>query len=319
MAKVTLKNIAEKAGVSVALVSNYLNHNPSARMTEKTRKKIDSAVAELNYRGSAIARSLRTGKSNIIGYVIVNNRNAILHDEMLAVLDAASERNYQIFVNFSTGEADTLNSIDMLSDRGCDAFVISGVFDEKMTALICKKNYPLVILNSHPFASAPGKLIRYDYRRAVRECIEYLQKKGHSEIFFQNICGQIYDQRYLEFRDFFGDKKVWNITQPSFEAWLDFHRKHPECTAIIHSNDFRAMKTIQYCRRSGVRIPEDVAIVGFDNISAAECASPSLSSISKPLRKAASVAVQALIDQLQGKDYELPELLYCQFIPRESI
>lgn len=319
MAKVTLKDIAKRAGVSVALVSNYLNRRPCARMSEETRKKIDVAITELNYRGSMIARSLRTGKSNIIGYVMLNTRTEIFQNEMLAVLDAAAARNYQIFIDFSTDGADTLDRIDMLTARGCDAFVVSGVFNEEITARICEKNNPLVILNSHPFASAPGKLLRYDYRCAVRECIKYLQAKGHSEIFYYNEPVLISDQRYLEFCEHFGTEKVWNVPEPSFENWLEFHKKHPECTAIMHSNDIRAMKTIQYCRKSGIRVPEDIAIIGFDDIKAAECTSPPLSSICKPLKQAADFAVQALIDQLNGREYTLPESLPCRFIPRESI
>ena len=75
MNKVTLKDIAARAGVSVALVSNYLNHHPSARMTPATREKIDLALKELDYHCSDIARSLRTGRSRIIGYFSENLRN----------------------------------------------------------------------------------------------------------------------------------------------------------------------------------------------------------------------------------------------------
>ena len=101
MKKTTLKDIAIKSGVSVALVSNYLNKRPSARMSDETRKKIDAAVAELDYHGSAIARSLRTGKSKIIGYVSEALRTEVSQKEMLAIFDAAAEKKYQVFVAFS--------------------------------------------------------------------------------------------------------------------------------------------------------------------------------------------------------------------------
>ena len=315
---VTLKDIAKRAGVSISLVSNYLNRRACARMSEETRKKIDAAVAELNYRGSVIARSLRTGKSNIIGYIVLNTRTEIFQREMLAILDAAAARNYKLFTDFSIDGNDTLDQIDALAAHGCDAFVISGVFGEDIVAKICEKNYPIVILNSHSSASAPGKLLRYDYRSAIRECIEYLQSKGHSEIFYFNDPRMVKDQRYLEFRSWFGDEKVWNVMTPTFEDWSKFRKEHPECTAIMHINDIRAMKTIQFCHQEGIRVPEDIAVTGFDDIRAAACTSPSLTTISKPLQDAANLAVQALVDQMEEREYTLPESLPCQFILRDS-
>ena len=94
MKKVTLKDIAARAGVSIALVSNYLNHHPSARMSKQTQEKIDSALAELDYHCSDIARSLRTGRTNIIGYYSENLRNEVTRNEMLEIYNAAADENY---------------------------------------------------------------------------------------------------------------------------------------------------------------------------------------------------------------------------------
>ena len=96
MRKVTLKDIAARAGVSTALVSNYLNHHPSARMSDQTREKIDRALKDLDYHGSDIARSLRTGRSHIIGYFTGNLRNEVTQNEMLEIYNAAEEENYRV-------------------------------------------------------------------------------------------------------------------------------------------------------------------------------------------------------------------------------
>ena len=319
MGNVTLRDIAARAGVSAALVSNYLNRRPCARMTGETRKKIDAAVAELGYHGSSVARTLRTGKSNIIGYVVQTLRTEVSQNEMLAVFDAAAAENYQIFVAFSSTCEETLANIRMLTSRGCDAIIASGLFDGDFSARLCDSFSPLVILNIHPFAAIPGKLLRYDYGTAVRASIEYLRSKGHREIFYQTDLGNSPEQRRLAFIDVCGEDKVWNIRNPSLDDWRAFRRAHPGCTAMLHLNDFLAMRTIQSCRKLGLRVPEDLAVVGFDDIRAAECATPGLSSIRRPLEEAAACAVKALIARLNGGDFRLPESLPCRFIPRESI
>lgn len=321
MAKVTLKNIAEKAGVSVALVSNYINQRPSARMSAETKLKIDNALKELDYHGSAIARSLRTGRSNIIGYVSEGLRTEVAQNEMLAIFDAAAAENYQVFVAYASAREKTLANIRMLKERGCDAIIASGYFDDEFSAQICKSFSPVVILNTHESAKNKGKILRYNYRCAIKEAIQYLQNKGHKEIFYQTSPECSHEQRFLEFVSNFDESKVWY--QPhevtTSEDWYQFRKEHPECTAILHLNDFMALRTVQLCNECNMRVPQDLAVIGFDNIHAAECTSPSLASISRPLQEAAQFAVKALIAQLRQEEYDLPESLPCKFIIRDSI
>ena len=319
MKKATLKDIAAKAGVSVALVSNYLNQRPSARMSENTKAKIDHAIAELDYRTSEIARSLRTGKSNIIGYVSESLRTEVAQNEMLAIFDAASEDNYQVFVAFSSDRKNTMASIRMLKDRGCDGIIVSGYFNESFSLEICNAFNNVVILNTYPDVMIPGKMIHYDYRIAVKEAISYLESKGHKEIVYQTTLNNYHEQRYLEFIEHFGTEKVWSIVSPTLDDWRNFFKEHPNCSAMLHLNDFIAMQTIQSCSAMNIKVPADLAVVGFDNIHAAECATPPLATICRPLSEAASCAVKALIAKLNGREYTLPESLPCKFIPRGSI
>lgn len=321
MKKTTLKDIAAKAGVSVALVSNYLNRRPSARMSEETRKRIDAAVTELDYHGSAIARSLRTGRSHIIGYVSEALRTEVSQNEMLAVFDAAAEENYQVFVAYSSAREKTLENIRMLKERGCDGIIVSGYFNEDFSRKICSTFNPVVILNTYPDIVIKGRILRYDYRAAVREAILHLQKIGHKKIFYQTTTAGSCEQRFMEFTSFFGNEQVWHTKSenPSFEEWLRFRNQHPDCTALLHLNDFMAMRSIQHCRKMNINIPEDMAIVGFDNIHAAECTTPALSTIRRPLSQAAHCAVKSLLAQLRKEEYFLPETLKCEFIIRESI
>lgn len=320
MKKVTLKDIAAKAGVSAALVSNYINQRPSARMSPETKIKIDKVLKELDYHGSAIARSLRTGKSNIIGYISEALRTEVSRQEMMAVFDAAAKENYQVFVAFSSARDKTLSNIRMLKERGCDGIIVSGYFDEDFSQQICMKFKPVVILNTHPSAMMPGKILHYDYRSAINEAINHLQSMGHKNIYYQTPVENSYDQRFLEFIKFFGEKKVWypSAQIPSAEEFGDFMNQHKDCTAMLHLNDFMALQTIRNCNYLGINVPEEFSVIGFDNITAADYTIPKLSTVSRPLEEAAHHAVISLLKQLKYEKYNLPESLPCKFIKRDS-
>jgi DNA-binding LacI/PurR family transcriptional regulator len=319
MAKVTLKDIANRAGVSVALVSSYLNKKPNARMTNETKQKIDTAIAQLDYRGSAIARSLRTGKSYIIGYVAKSMRTEIAQNELMAVMAAAEEENYQVFATFNTSYEKTLSSIQMLIARGCDGIILSGSFDQEFSTYICQNFKPVFILNVHPNVTIPGMMIRYDYRSTIGDIITYLREKNHKNIFYQTYFEHAVDQRYLEFVKLCGENNVWQISNPTVDDLQKFYRDNPDCTAMLHLNDFIAMQTIQLCNKLSINVPHDLAIVGWDNVKAASCYTPSLSSVQKPLDLAAFYAIKSLLNQINGNTAEIPETLPCKFIARESI
>ena len=322
MQKVTLKDIAAKAGVSIALVSNYLNRHPSARMSQETRKKIDQALKELDYHCSDIARSLRTGRTRIIGYFSESLRNEVNQNEMLEIFDAAAKENYRVIVGFSANRGVILENIRAFQARGCDAVIVSGYFTQEEVELIAALPFPTVILNTHSTAALPGKMLRYDYRAAVHSAIEYLKQTGHSGIYYHTYSNMHrHDQRFLEFVETVSQENVWLTDKDDFtaETFQSFLKKHPDCTALLHLNDYLAMRTIQYCTASGIRIPDDCSIIGFDNIRATDYTCPSLSSISRPLADAAYHAVHAVLAELEKKPYDLPEILPCQFIRRDSV
>lgn len=321
MKRVTLKDIAARAGVSVALVSNYLNRHPSARMSKETKEKIDTALVELNYHCSDIARSLRTGRSHIIGYFTENLRNQVNQNEMIEIYDAAARENYRVIVGFSPNSGMILENIRAFIARGCDAVIISGYFPQHIVDQLAILPVPTVMLNTHDTASFPGKMLRYDYRTAVRSAIDHLKKGGHTGIYY--MCGSAMpeDQRYSECIRNVSAENILHMPDKEFmfDQWYSMIKKHPDCTAILHMNDFLAMKTIQYASAAGIAVPDDLAVIGFDNIKATDYTVPTLSSIRRPLASAAEHAVKALLAELENKPYDLPETLPCEFIRRDSV
>ncbi len=322
MKKATLKDIAQAAGVSIALVSNYINRRPCARMSAETKERIDTALKTFDYQGSAIARSLRTGKSRIIGYISSALRTEVTQNEMLAIFDAAQKEGYQVFVVFAPDAEHMLHHVRMLRERGCDGVIVSGYLPQDITVEIIENCKPAIVLNTHPFAESPGKMLRYDYCTGVRDAIKYLQSKGHTGIYYQTFVRTREEQRFIEFSSLCGQDHVWHIDPKmnvSIADMKSFLKKHPDCSAILHLNDFLTMHSIRNCRALGLKIPEDIALVGFDNIHAAECSSPALSTISRPLHEVATMAVKSIISYIEEGICNLPASVPCKFIVRESI
>lgn len=321
MKKVTLKDIAARAGVSIALVSNYLNHHPSARMSKQTQEKIDSALAELDYHCSDIARSLRTGRTNIVGYYSENLRNEVTRNEMLEIYNAAADENYHVIVGFSANRGNTIENLRSFQARGCDAIIVSGFFTQEMLEAVVDLPVPTVILNTHPTSSLPGKMLRYDYQTPMRNVINFLKGQGHTGIYYQTRYYEPHDQRFQEFSRSVSEKNIWCLDHDDVAPGelKSFLAEHPDCSAIMHLNDYLALRTIQNGCAIGLDLPDDLSVIGFDNVRAAEYAVPSLSTISRPLADAAQAAVRAVLSQLEKMPYELPEVLPCEFIRRDSV
>ena len=123
--KPTLKDVAKLAGVNFTLVSKYLNHSSQARMTPETRARIDSALKELNYRPSASARTLRSGKSRTIGLVCGDLTNAYSAHFANLILNFLREHGYQLLIAVRGSEADC-TALDFLTDRDVDGLILSG-------------------------------------------------------------------------------------------------------------------------------------------------------------------------------------------------
>lgn len=123
--KPTLKDVAKLAGVNFTLVSKYLNHSSQARMTPETRARIDSALKELNYRPSASARTLRSGKSRTIGLVCGDLTNAYSAHFANLILNFLREHGYQLLIAVRGSEADCA-ALDFLTDRDVDGLILSG-------------------------------------------------------------------------------------------------------------------------------------------------------------------------------------------------
>lgn len=179
--RITLKDIAEQAGVSKALVSMYLNHDRRARLTDEKRKRIDQLVAETGYRPSHAARVLRQGRSKTIGMVLGGLSDPFFHHLAEQVLKYSSQQNYQILLALTEWDCrKEKQALQLLLDRGVDAVILTADIanDPDDFARIIGNRPGIIFRRTHPSYSS----VVVDMRAIFHEIAAHFQSLGITEI-----------------------------------------------------------------------------------------------------------------------------------------
>ncbi len=178
---VTLKDVAGEAKVSTSLVSQYLTRNPSAKLRDETKKRIDDAVEKLGYRPSAIARSLRRGKTRTLGMVVASLQNRFFGLLADLVLHESKALGYQLLISHCEYGEDEVSALNMLLQQQVDGcFQYLQLTDEAMLERLRERKFPMIMMNqqSDGFLSA-----RRDYRSAIEKAVKFMKERGSSVIY----------------------------------------------------------------------------------------------------------------------------------------
>jgi LacI family transcriptional regulator len=316
--------VARKAGVSTATVSRVING--TRRVSEPIATRVRAAIEELNYIPNNHARSLRSGRSNLIGILISDVRNPFFPDVIEHFEALATQQGFDvIFANTGYNEQRLMNNLRRLLDRGVDGIAVltSEVSSEAIHSLR-KVTIPIVFLNQ-PLVDGKFQNITIDYTRGVSEALGHLQMLGHKRIGF--VSGpatlasavrrrksflSVMKERQMEIKDewiFEGDHK---LTGGKLAAARFFTMPAPP-TAIVCSNDLTAIGFLHAANRLKRSIPEEVSIIGFDDIAMSEVVQPALTTLHLSRREIATHAFFALrnhdANARPGNTILLPQLV----------
>jgi len=323
-----MKDVATFAGVSISTVSRVLNKH--YRVDEGTRKKVEEAISAINYRPNLMAQGLRSKVSNIIGLVVPHLMNESFMYLVNYVEKYAREKGYIIVIGNTEGEPGTEERfVDSLLRRHVDGIIFSRVSDKsRILRLIENAKIPAVSID-RIFDQADLAAVTLNNRNAGRIAAEYLIKLGHTEI--ATVTGPLNiglsRDRYLGFCEGLAANGVRFDANRLFEGSFYFESgiesvktlwaAAPYPTAIFAQNDMMAMGAMKELVRRGFRIPQDVSVLGFDNIPASAMIIPSLSTISQPYEEMARWAVDLLIqDGVEGKQKHV--VLDATLVARET-
>ncbi|MHB1376108.1 MAG: LacI family DNA-binding transcriptional regulator [Candidatus Humimicrobiaceae bacterium] len=324
-----MKDVAKKAGVSMMTVSRVVNKNSS--ISEKIRKNVLNAIKELNYKPNKLARSLVTKKSEFISVVVPDISNPFFSEMVKGIEEIARTKGYNILLGSTDGrkeiESEYINSaVNRMSDG---VILIAPRIEDKM---IYEFNdyLPLVVVDRLLDRSDVLQIGIDDFKGAIL-AMEYLIGLNHKNIGFLSgtmdiLAGLQREQGYINALE--KQKKPINFKlilkgDWSFEsgrnAFKNFYNNNPRPTAIFAANDLMAFGLIQGAKEMNVKIPEDLSIVGYDDIAMSALINPSLTTVKQPISEMGRKAVELLLNKLRkNPDNNIDNNLECKLIIRES-
>lgn len=312
---ITIKDIAALAGVSKTTVSKIIN-NKDDSISKPTRDKVLKIMKEQNYVPNKLAQSLVTKRTKTIGLLIPDIRNPFFTDISRGAEDFARKEGYNII--FCSTDEDYEREAECVSML-CEKMIDGIIFTPSSITSHEENRYndldiPMVLVDKNIELSNAKGIVKVDNKNGTYEATKHLIKQGHKEILYlsgplkndiskERLQGYI---RALEKNNL--SVKEENIVEGKYRyEWAYNFIKNLEeikCTAICCANDLMAIGAIQALREKNFNIPEDISIVGFDDIETAKLIDPSLTTIRQPAYEMGAKASEILISSLKNKDKE---------------
>jgi LacI family transcriptional regulator len=315
---VTLREVAEHAGVHPATVSRALNPQTRQMVSRDTLERVLDSARELNYRTNAIARSLRTQRSQTVGVVIPDIANPLFPRIVRGIDDALQEIRYTSLVTYTDGRDDRLmERFDLLRQRGVDGLLVATArhSDAALDAL-AGAGVPVVQINRRSQNRAIPS-VTPDDRGGIRSAVDFLAGLGHTKIAHlapprshstgrERIAGFRAAMRRagLEVRSEFIESGRAVTLEEGARLCAALLEAHPEVTAIVAGNDLMALGCYDALRTAGLRCPDDISIIGFNDMPFAERFDPPLTTVRFDHYEMGAAAVGVLLRRLRAPDGE---------------
>jgi LacI family transcriptional regulator len=307
---VTMRDVARKAGVSVKTVSRVVNDQ--SEVAEETRQRVLGAIDELGYRPSKLARALVTQHTDTVGLILGDITNPFFLEFSRGVMDVAQAHGYSVFVCNSDGKQPTQTlALNTLVDHAVDGIIIFPAYESEDAMKAFANHYQPVVVVGRFFEHPGIGLVLMKSYQGARLAVDYLVSRGHTAIGM--IAGSATPlslmQRVEGFRDGLKDCGLpvvdeWilpgdPVLEHGVKAARQLLTEHPQVTAIFAYNDLLALGAIQACKKLGRRVPDDCAIVGFDDIQFASMVSPALTTVYVDKYKLGQQSMIRLLEMLE--------------------
>jgi len=325
----TIYDIAEKANVSISTVSRVFNKSTS--VSKKTRKKVENAIEELNYIPNAIARSLANKSSNTIGLIVSDISNPYFASVIDGIESILGTEGYSAIL------CDTRYSLErekkylaQMLEKRVDGIIIFSVYQSDYSFIKTAKNIiPFVSIQSD---FGETDTINTHDEKGAYDAVQHLIDLGH-----KNIAFMLYDYDSMtisnRFKGYINAHRTNDlpvnknyIVKMKFQPNVGFDMTNyildnfPEVTAIFAYNDKLAMSSYIAIQARGLKIPDTISIVGYDDTEIASCLTPKLTTVEQPIYDIGTNAAELLIKRIKERENTIPKLitLPTKLIIRES-
>ena len=310
----TISDVAKKAGVSKTTASRYLNQQFES-MTEETKMRVATAIAELDYKPNLLARSLKLKRVQTIGVIVANIMNPFSTEITRGIEDYCISKGFNIVLcNADDQPGKQQDYLEMLHAKQIDGFIIQPA-EGNIDGLIelCQKNMPLVLID-RCIPELEVDTVLVDNREGMKEAVNYLREIGHKKIALLSPPPKSISSRneriegYLEalaaeqLED--GDEYL-EIYEPNKEGLYKavkglLARPEPP-TALITINGRVTLETLVVLKNLKLRIPQDLSLLGFDNPEWAQIVEPPLTTIEQPTYQLGVAAAELLLQRVTRK------------------
>ena len=313
---VTLKDVALKAGVSPSTVSRVVSGN--GRVGQKCREHVQAVIKQMNYRPNTHARALACNRVEMIGLITPNVSTPFNGSIAIGVEEAAIELDYKTLITntFRSPEA-AINAIESFREQGCENIIIhTHSIDDATLVKLAKEIKGLVVVNRF-IAPIAQRCVWIDNVYGGRIAAEYLIAQGHKKLAIitddktardpkDRILGikQAVEDAGLhipEERILFGINSIGNIEHGRKLARQLIEEKR-DFTAVLAYNDMMAIGAINEFQDMGYKVPEDISVIGFDDLFICEVSRPHLSTIHYPIVEVAKFATQLSLALTNGDE-----------------
>lgn len=330
---VTLRDVAREAGVSTMTVSRVMNNKD--HISQTTRERVLQVCERLGYRPNQFARSLVTRKTGFFGIVVPDIGNPFFGDLVRAAGGVARDRGFSMLLGDTSGDiAIEQEYLDAFRNRLCDALVLVAprVPDEVIREL--NREVPLVLVD-RSIDDPDIATVALDNSSGARSAVEHLIALGHRRIGLIKGPENV-PNAHLRYRGWYNALRSAELEPvPELVYQGEFDRETggrafdvfaalPEpITAVFASNDLMAYGFVQAARSAGYNVPEDISVVGFDDIFLSKLMYPALTTVRYPIVEMGAAAIERLLDSIGSPGTEssggaADDVLKHELIIRES-
>lgn len=334
--RATARDVAQVAGVSRTTVSFVLNNVPGMRISEETRQRVMAAVRQLDYHPDASARRMVTGRTHTIGFALRQSPDQVFSDQFLpqvlnGLSQAAVSQGYHVLIEPIPLNTATNNYARLIREGHVDGIVLSGPrFDDQDLLRFHAEGWPVVMMGQLPNTDLP--FVDVDNVGGALHATQHLIDLGHRRIALITNANLAYTASADRLSGYRRALESNGLTyEPALVAYGDFTpqsgalaaecllQQWPLPTAIFVASDTVALGALKAIRQHGLRVPQDIALVGFDDVPLSEFVDPPLTTIRLPAFGLGWGAADLLIRLIQGESVLQPAvMLETELVIRKS-
>lgn len=314
--RVTGKDVAQLAGVSQSTVSRVLNPKGDTMISEETAERVREVAQQLGYSPNPLARALRGDNTNLIGLAVREIGDPFFASLIEILNEQAKEQDYNVVLGHADSDPrETLKLTRILDMRHVDGLLFIGDSrnDEQVLQVVERDNlHAIALCRGRRASSIP--IVNCDNEAGMRLLMDYLYDLGHRQMMFID-GGWAGDsrERRIAFLNYQNQEELslnWiqsvvNDANGGYQIMQEILKMVPRPTAVLAADDMMAIGALKAAHDAGLRVPEDISITGFDDITLGQFTHPALTTVRQPIDLMSSKAIQLLMDLIEG--HVIPE------------